>query len=149
MENITEREQALFWPAMTFFAPFLLVAVVGILGGCEPAHAMEGMATFYTTESTRSEGNSGVVTANGERYNAAAMTCALRVPMKYGKSGKHYLVYGHKTGRSVVVRQNDFGPGEVPYYQHGHIVDLTPAAFRAVCGDLSIGKCQVSVQEVK
>jgi len=108
------------------------------------ADAAEGFATYYTTESCKREGTSGVWTASGERYDEKALTCALAL-RSFGGS---YVVYGERTGRSVIVRHNDFGPGRGPRAR-GVIIDLTPAAFVEVCGDLKIGRCQVSVQEVK
>ena len=107
------------------------------------AEAAERYATYYTGASTKAEGRSGVWTASGERYNEKAMTCAMR----RRDFGKEYAVYGQETGRTAFVKQNDFGPGRGPQ-KKGVIVDLSPAAFKEVCGDLKQGKCQVSVQEV-
>lgn len=105
--------------------------------------ATDGLATYYTVKSCQKEGTSGVYTASGERYNENAMTCALRTR----SWGRKWFVYGHETGKSVIVRNNDYGPGETQYYEQGHIIDLTPRAFKEVCGDLKLGKCKVSVQE--
>lgn len=108
---------------------------------CTQAFAQDGMATYYTTKSCQAEGTSGVRTANGERFDEHALTCALR----RRDFGKHYLVYAHETGKSIIVRHNDFGPGEQSYYEHGNIIDLTPEGMR----QLGIkGRGPVSVQEV-
>lgn len=128
---------------------FVWVAVMGIilslfLTSCEPAQAADGLATYYTTASCQREGTSGVWTASQEKFDEKAFTCAL----PHYRFGGRYIVYGHETGKSVVVRHNDMGPGKKPR-KRGVIVDLTPAAFLEVCGDLKQGKCSVSVQEVK
>lgn len=106
-------------------------------------YAESGYATYYTVKSCQREGTSGVYTASGERYNEKALTCALR-SHKFGHS---YVVYSLATGRSVIVRHNDYGPGKKPL-KRGVIIDLTPRAFKEVCGDLKQGNCQVSIQEV-
>lgn len=110
---------------------------------CGYANAQDGFATYYTHESTGAEGNSGMWTASGAAYDEKAMTCAMR----RRDWGSHFLVYGQATGKSAVVKLTDFGPGKGPS-KRGTIIDLTPAAFKEVCGKLSIGKCFVSVQEV-
>ena len=120
-----------------------LILLVLLLGACSEALAVDGLATYYTTESCKREGTSGVYTANGEAYKEDALTCAL--PNR--SFGKEYVVYGLKKGTSVVVRCNDKGPGRRPQ-ANGVVIDLTPRAFKEVCGDLSIGKCEVSYQEV-
>jgi len=119
-----------------------LVAIMLFTLTCaSTAMAQDGNATYYTTKSCQAEGTSGVFTANGERFDEHAMTCALR----RRDFGKHYLVYAHETGKSIIVRHNDFGPGEQSYYEHGNIIDLTPAGMKA----LGIkGRGPVSVQEV-
>ncbi len=113
------------------------------LGSCDEARAETGYATYYTIASCQREGTSGVFTATGERYNESALTCAL--PNR--SFGKEYIVYGLKKGTSVAVRHNDYGPGKGPRSK-GVVIDLTPTAFKEVCGDLSIGKCEVSYQEI-
>ncbi len=69
------------------------------------------------------------------------MTCALR-RRDFGKS---YLVCGQ--AGCAEVRHNDFGPGKGPTSK-GVIIDLTPRAFKAVCGDLRQGRCEVGVQGI-
>lgn len=116
--------------------------IIGLLIFVTPARAQEGFATFYTEKSCKSEGTSGIWTASGERFNEEALTCALR----RRDYGKQYLVYSPETNRSIVVRHNDYGPGEVSRYQHGNIIDLTPAGMKA----LGIrGRGRVAVQEIE
>ena len=124
-------------------ARFTLAACMMTILLCGTAQATEGYASYYTEKSCQREGTSGVWTASGERFNEQAMTCALR----RRSYGHYFVVYSLATDRSVVVRHNDYGPGKGPS-RNGVIIDLSPKAFKAVCGDLSMGKCVVSVQEV-
>lgn len=119
----------------------IIFNLVCFLVGCDVATAAEGWASYYTVESCQREGTSGVYTANGEWYDERGMTCALR-RRDWGKS---YLVCG-PVG-CAEVRHNDFGPGRGPTAK-GVIVDLTPRAFKAVCGDLRQGRCEVGVMPV-
>lgn len=120
----------------------LFLVVSSLLTG--PIYAETGVATFYTEKSCQREGNSGKLTASGEVFNEEAMTCARRSR----EWGKEWLVYSHETGQSIVVRQNDFGPGKGPT-KNGVIIDLSPRAFKALGGELKNGKINVSVQEIK
>lgn len=122
----------------------LLLSLITLMLVTGSAYAESGFATYYTTKSCQREGTSGVFTANGERYNESAMTCALRSR----RFGRFYSVYSPTTDKTVFVRHNDYGPGKGPL-KRGVIIDLTPKAFKEVCGDLSIGKCEVNVQEVQ
>ena len=77
------------------------------------ANAQSGIASVY----------SGERTANGEYAHAGRLTAAHRsLPF-----GTLVRVTHRGTGRSVVVRINDRGP-----FVGGRIIDLTPAAARAI-----------------
>lgn len=77
------------------------------------ASAQSGIASVY----------SGGRTAEGGWAKASDMTAAHRsLPF-----GTMVRVTNESNGRSVVVRINDRGP-----YVHGRIIDLTPAAARAL-----------------
>lgn len=77
------------------------------------AHAQSGIASVY----------SGERTANGEYAHAGRLTAAHRsLPF-----GTLVRVTHNRTHRSVVVRINDRGP-----FVGGRIIDLTPAAARAI-----------------
>jgi rare lipoprotein A len=90
------------------------------------ASAQEGVASVY----------SGERTANGEYAYASGLTAAHRtLPF-----GTRVRVTSHQTGRSIVVRINDRGP-----FVAGRIIDLTPAAARALGMD---GLAHVSVEVV-
>jgi len=138
------RKAAAIWDGKERRAALLIEALLAgvLLFVAVPVSAAEGFATYYTTASCKAEGTSGIWTASKERFNEKALTCALR----RHDFGKEYLVYSPDTNRSIVVKHNDFGPSEVSYYQHGNIIDLTPAAMKA----LGIkGRGRVFVQEVK
>ena len=94
-----------------------LVSLVGI-AGVSAAHAQTGVASIYK----------GGKTANGEFSRPNAMTAAHKT-LPFGTVVR---VTDRQSGRSVVVRINDRGP-----YARGRIIDLTPAAARALgCSDL-------------
>lgn len=106
-----------------------------------PVKTTVGFASYYTTASCQKEGTSGVFTANGERYNEQALTCAL--PRR--DFGKKYLVCGENG--CAEVRHNDYGPGKKPQSK-GVVIDLTPKAFKEVCGELRQGLCEVGVMGI-
>jgi rare lipoprotein A len=77
------------------------------------ASAQNGIASVY----------SGGRTANGESARASGLTAAHRsLPF-----GTLVRVTNQRSGRSVVVRINDRGP-----FVHGRVIDVTPAAARAL-----------------
>jgi rare lipoprotein A len=92
--------------------------------------AQEGMASFY------GKAHHGKQTANGERFDMHAMTCAHRT----ARFGTRLRVTDLATGRSVVVRVNDRGP-----YAHGRIVDLSYGAAKAL-GIVDRGVARVRVE---
>lgn len=76
----------------------------------------EGIASWYGPES-------GHRTANGEPFPTRELTAAHRsLPFN-----SRVRVTDMPTGRSIVVRINDRGP-----YARGRIIDLSPAAARAL-----------------
>ena len=99
-----------------------LVSLVGV-AAVSTAHAQSGIASVYGGKGEQQK------TANGETTNANALTAASKtLPM-----GTHVRVTNKQTGRSVVVRINDRGP-----YVQGRIIDLMPAAARAIgCSGLA------------
>lgn len=121
----------------TILASILLFLV------CSGAYCADGYATYYTVKSCQREGTSGIYTANGERYDENGLTCAL--PWK--PDNKEYLVYGVKSGKWAVLRHNDFGPSK-KCIKNGVVIDVTPRAFLEICGNLSMGKCEINYQEV-
>jgi rare lipoprotein A len=92
----------------------LAVALVSIaVEAGSPAHAQSGIASIYQ----------GGKTADGEFTRPSAMTAAHKtLPI-----GTLVRVTNPQSRRSVVVRINDRGP-----YVRGRIIDLMPAAARAI-----------------
>jgi rare lipoprotein A len=83
----------------------------------QPAHptVQVGKASWYGRR------NAGRLTANGERFNPEAMTCAHRTfPL-----GSVVKVTDIATGKNVSLEVNDRGP-----YVKGRIVDLSEGAAR-------------------
>ena len=101
--------------------------VLVLLAAAFGAAASEGLATYYTEESCKREGTSGVFTASGERFDESALTCAMRSRAW----GSRFLVENLENGRSVVIRLSDFGPGRKPAAR-GVVIDLTPAGWQAL-----------------
>ena len=120
--------------------------------GVTNATEQTGWATYYTVKSCQREGTSGLLTASGTRYDETAMTCALWKTNGNGKplrpDGRLVQITNVATGKTVDVAWTDNGPGRVPR-RRGVIVDLTPAAFRALGGKLKDGRIRVSIEEVK
>jgi len=90
-------------------------------------YTAEGIASWY---GRRFHGRK---TANGERFNRHALTCAHRT-LPFGTKIK---VTNIETGEEITVRVNDRGP-----YVHDRIIDLSDAAAKAIgimgCGIVHI-----------
>jgi len=112
-----------------------------LLSSAFAGESKEGFATYYTIKSCQREGTSGIYTANGEKYNESAFTCALRSRQWNTK----YKVTNLDTGKSVTVRLIDYGPGRKAT-ANGVIIDLTPAAFEALGGKKKAGRIRVKVE---
>lgn len=108
------------------------------------AWGAEGYMTYYTAESCQKEGTSGVFTASGELFDEEALTCALRSR----GFGDEYVIYSPDTGRQVIVRHNDYGPGKGPA-SRGVIIDTTPAVWQALGLNVHMGKVEVCIQRVE
>ena len=81
----------------------------------EPTHVQIGKASWY------GRWHAGRLTANGERFNPQAMTCAHRsLPL-----GSVVRVTNMETGKNVALEVNDRGP-----YVKGRIIDLSEGAAR-------------------
>jgi len=93
-----------------FIVSALLGSTVAMSG---TASAQSGIASVY------SEGR----TATGEKVQASALTAAHKT-LPFGTMVR---VTNDANGKSVVVRINDRGP-----FVSGRIIDLTPAAARAI-----------------
>lgn len=123
---------------MNLFRLLNLAATCGTLVGglycaAAPAVARVSHATPQDIEATRQVGQGpisfygpgfhGKRTANGERFNAQALTMAHRT-LPFGTMVR---VTNLRNGRSVVLRVNDRGP-----WARGRIADVSVAAARAL-----------------
>ncbi len=110
-------------------SPTVIAAAFAMLSACvhtgSPAPAPElgeqGLASWYGAELA------GHLTANGEKFDPAALTAAHRT-LPFGTCVRVELV---SSGRFVEVRINDRGP-----FVSGRIIDLSEGAARAL-GTLS------------
>jgi len=107
------------------------------------AETVKGIATWYDSKSTKAEGNSGLWTASGERFNESSISCA----MWSRNFGRSVSVRNISNGKSIVCTHNDLGPGK-KQRQRGVIVDLTPAAFDALGGKRGYTKSGVAYGEI-
>ena len=98
--------------AMMFVTP---VAAQPAAGKSNHKSNYSGIASVYSYSAQR--------TASGERFQAGAMTAAHRT-LPFGTLVR---VTNRNNGRSVVVRINDRGP-----FVHGRVIDVTPAAAKAL-----------------
>lgn len=97
------------------------------------AHAMEGLASYYTV------GSSGTMTASGEVLRDSDLTCAMRD----GEFGSYYRVTA-QNGLSVVCRLNDRGP-----FVKKRLIDLSEAAMHKLDPGCRKGVIKVRVEKVK
>lgn len=81
----------------------------------------------------------GRKTANGERFNQNAMTCASNTH----KFGTHLKVTNTANGKSVVCRVNDRGG----FSKYGVTLDLSKGAFAQIAS-LSQGRAHVTIETV-
>ncbi len=95
-----------------------------------------GEAAWYSSQSCKHEGTSGVWTASGERFREMAFTCAMR----RRDFGQYYRVTNLANGKSVVVKHNDFGPSlrwrnpktGVTHDLSHRVIDLSKGAFQKI-----------------
>lgn len=106
-------------------------------------HAEEiGRASWYSYESCRREGTSGVYTASGERFREESLTAAKwNVPY-----GTRLRVTNLSNNKSVIVRVNDRGPAR-KLVRKGRVIDLSKGAFRKISA-LSRGTVRVKVEKL-
>lgn len=95
-----------------------------------------GEAAWYSSQSCRREGTSGVWTASGELFRDRGLTCALR----RRDFGQYYRVTNLANGKSVVVKHNDFGPSlrwrnpktGITHDLSRRVIDLSKGAFAKI-----------------
>jgi rare lipoprotein A (peptidoglycan hydrolase) len=128
-----------------------MALVLCLLCGAGLADGVEGFATYYTVASCKREGTSGYLTASGACYNEQALTCALPKATARAwnmKFGQYVRVTNLDSGKRIVVRYTDTGPGKRALTR-GVVVDLTPAAMVALAGPggLKAGRVRVRVEK--
>ena len=99
----------------------------------QSGHTESGKASFYAMKFQSRK------TANGERFDQAALTAAHK-KLPFGTKVK---VTNVKNGKSVIVRINDRGP-----FIAGRIIDLSRSAF-SVIGHLDAGVLDVRVKVIQ
>jgi len=95
-----------------------------------------GEAAWYSSQSCKHEGTTGVWTASGEPFRDMAFTCAMR----RRDFGQYYRVTNLTNGKSVVVKHNDFGPSlrwrdpktDVTHDLSHRVIDLSKGAFQKI-----------------
>ena len=113
----------------------LLVSLISI-GGCDLRPAWAEKVSWYGNESIVPKWKG--FTANGEKFDENAYTCA--VP-KRSMLGRRYKV--SYEGKSVIVRANDTGS----FAKYGRTLDLSKASFKALA-PLKMGVINAKVEEV-
>ncbi len=98
-----------------------------------------GRASWYSRESPGINER----TANNEKFDDQAMTCALW-SVRFNQKVK---VTNLKNGKSVIVRVNDRGPAR-RFVRQGRVIDLTKAAFDRIAS-LKQGLISVRVDLVR
>lgn len=110
---------------------------------------LTGIATYYTG-SGGSDGVAGGPTANGERYDPSKMTAAVQHSLRGKFLNKWVRVEDLDTGRSVRVWVNDTGSMGGTRLDINRsdprLIDLSPAAFRALFGSTSRGTGRIRIQ---
>jgi rare lipoprotein A (peptidoglycan hydrolase) len=108
----------------------------------------EGWATYYTVASCKREGTSGVLTASGKPYVESELTCALprsRAKAMNIRFGDSIRVTCLTSGKRITLRYTDTGPGKRAQ-KRGVVIDLTPAAMRALGGERAIKSGRIRVR---
>ena len=154
------KSQAVFFFGVICIANTILqTAAIADSTNC-PATAIvattTGLASWYCRESCKREGTGGkaIKMANGKPLVDSAMTCAIWRTLPDGRvkrpTGKTLRVTNANTGKTITVKWTDNGPGK-KQREEGVIIDLTPAAMRALAGEDGIkqGRVNVVVEEMK
>lgn len=93
-----------------------------LLCACGTVEAASGTASWYTYESARKEGTSGIC-ADGSRMDNNALTCA-----SWDYPLGSWVVVKHRLNK-VRCKVTDRGPNK-KLYRKGRIIDLSKAAFQ-------------------
>ena len=91
--------------------------------------------------------------ANGKPLDDTKLTAALWIVGKHGRplrpDGRLVTIRNVENGATVKVAWADNGPGSVPR-SRGVVVDLTPAAMRALAGEdgIKAGRVAVTIERM-
>lgn len=118
-----------------------------------PTSRTGGGMTGYTTYYTGGGGSDGVAggpTANGERFDPRKLTAAVQWSLRDRYLNKWLIVEDINTGKTVRVWANDVGQmgGTERAVDRAdpRIIDLSPAAFKALFGVLDAGKARIRIR---
>ena len=128
--------------AETHSLPLLKTLIIAILMTLFATSIWADTASYYTYDSCRKEGTSGVYTASGKRFNENDLTCAMRSRAW----GSMFKVTNLANGKSVIVRLNDFGPNK-KLWNKGRKIDLSKGAFQKIA-NLKDGIIKVRIEKL-
>jgi len=118
-----------------------------------PTSRTGGGMTGYTTYYTGGGGSDGVAggpTANGERFDPRKLTAAVQWSLRDRYLNKWLVVEDLNTGKTIRVWANDVGQmgGTERAVDRAdpRIIDLSPAAFKALFGGLDAGKARIRIR---
>ena len=129
------------------------VVVIGCIAGCLAimlvccgrVHAQDipttGTATWYSVESCRREGTSGIM-ANGQRLDDKKFTAA----SWFYRSGTKVRITNTRNKKSVIAIVCDRGPAK-RLVREGKIIDLSVSAFKTIA-ELEDGVISVKVEVI-
>lgn len=102
-----------------------------------------GQASYYHTEACRWNPDPRCPTASGESLYSLLQRQVPYAAMWEGRFGSRWRVTGSHGSTEVVLL--DRGPAK----RLGRLIDLNPESFRAVCGELGRGVCEVTVEAIE
>lgn len=120
---------------LSVFAFCLTIFLMLFIGHTQSAQAEVGIATWYTVESTKAEGNTGIM-ANGKPLDESAITCS----HPYLKLGTKIQVTNLENKKVIDCEVTDRGPSMNLYRKEAKILDLPPSAFTALGGGYGVTK---------
>lgn len=123
-------------PQLLVNISFIIVTLLAV-----PAKAEQTEASWYSQESCKREGTSGIC-ANGEVFNDEKLICA---SWDY-PFGTRLKVKNQQTGAEVIVLVIDRGPAK-KLYKKGRKIDLSKSAFNKIAS-LKQGLVRVTIEVI-
>ena len=121
----------------------LFLAGCCLLAFCGPVLAADLTASWYSTESCKKEGTSGIWTASGARFNENELTAA---SWQYPFNTRLKVV-NLRNNKSVIVKVTDRGPSK-RLVRKGRVIDLSMGAFSRIA-DLKDGVIRIKMEVLK